>query len=1032
LVARVLFCVVLTVVGPAGAWAQVSADAGEISGTILDPLGGPVPAATVILDDNIRGVIRTATTDINGRYLFPLVAPSTYSVECRASGFALRMSESFVVVAGRTVRLDVGLELAEVQVAVDVRATPSALDPVRVTQTETIEAPVIDALPIGRRDLLAFVLLTPGVTDSSRLADQADFRVPIAPSSGLSFAGNNGRGNVVLLDGLSNMGATGNVRPSVAQSAVEDLQVSRSTYSAEYGGAIGGVVNIVTKAGTSAQHVDGFVLVGDRGFDARNPFDSGRAPFTRVQSGGTISGPLVPARAFYFGTLERLDRHDTTFVSVLPDLTVLHSIPSGQSRVLNAMAASGDPVLAGVAPLARTLLTPASNPFVERVIVADRGAFPQAEDATTGSFRGDVRWATQSLMVRVNGSGQNEEGARAGGLIGYSHGDRIRWRDRTVAASDAYALGNRWIGMTRFSFARTTFEMLPNDALGPELLVGGFGSFGRDYLLPFVQHERYLQLQQTIARSGARNELKAGVSINPIRDSGRVDTFFGGRFVFGDVIPFAGVLAALAADPGVPERVARITNNDPALTQPITALQSFGLGLPLAYVQAFGDSASASNRQQDSAFAEYTFHGPRNVTLVGGLRLHHNDTANLRAVNYLEPRAGIAWAPSPNTALRGGFGVFHSWVDLNIDYSAVQLKRSDVHNIFIPLSGVPQVVNPVTGLPVTSADVYGGLLAGGVLGTRAVTPADLARFGISDRLPFPVTGSVRDDYESPASRHASVELEHAVRGWTIGASYEYQRASHLWRTRDYNLRAVATRPDGFPIFALADPTIFDNFVIESTGRAAAHAMILRGARRLRGGWTVDGHYTFTVAHDDVTDFNIDYAPHNQVDPAADWGPSSFAERHRFVATTIVDLPLDQTQHRPLTRWTFAAVTQAHSGKPFNVLTGFDNVGDGQTNTHRPLGVSRNAGRGPSFFAVDVRARTPIVRSGGSDRVWLTVDAFNLFNRTNFASVNNIVGGMTRDALPSPLVGHAGDPSTPLAFTSAYEARRLEFGLAVRF
>jgi hypothetical protein len=133
------------------------------------------------------------------------------------------------------------------------------------------------------------------------------------------------------------------------------------------------------------------------------------------------------------------------------------------------------------------------------------------------------------------------------------------------------------------------------------------------------------------------------------------------------------------------------------------------------------------------------------------------------------------------------------------------------------------------------------------------------------------------------------------------------------------------------------------------------------------------------------------------------------------------------------QWTLTSVIRANSGRPFNILTGYDNMGDGQVNTHRPLGAGRNLGHGPAFFSIDVRATKMLRFSAGAlDSLELTVEAFNLLNRTNFQSVNNIVGTLTLDQLPDPLVGHRGNPVTPLAFTSAYDARQLQFGVRARF
>jgi Carboxypeptidase regulatory-like domain/TonB-dependent Receptor Plug Domain len=1011
--------------------AQLKADTGDIVGIVLDEQAARIPAVRISAVDVERGLSRSTTSGPDGAYRFPLLPPARYRLDFSADGFRRVTVDAVDVRVGETAKVDVMLTVAGVQTFVEVKAHSPTIDPEAVSQTASVGSTVLETFPINRRNYLDLALLTPGVTQTTALAGQADFRIPIAPTSGLSFAGTNGRGNMFLVDGIATNGATGNVRPSVPQEAVEEFQVTRGNASAEFGGAIGGILSIVTRSGSNELRGTAFTQLRNSHLDARNYFDPGNSDFSRVQSGGSAGGPIAKDRAFFFGALEHQHRHETAFVSILDDPESLGRPTASQLGVLDFFRRSGTPVLVGLAPVLQAVLTPNTNPLVMPLVASNAGAFPTTGDSVQGTMRVDRRWLSDHrLFVRGNVTHQDDENAKFGALVGYSHGNSTRWHGWDLVAADTYVLNPRWVGVSRVSFARARFEMQPNDRIGPELLIGGFGSFGRDNLLPFVQRERYIEMEQAFSYSAAKHSVKAGVDLNTIHDAGEVDTFFGGRFIFGEALPLGFLVGSLTTDPAA---LAVLATAPPdvvaALSQPISSLQSYSLGLPVAYVQAFGNSASESSRKQHSAFVEYTYRPGSSVSVVGGLREQFNANTNLRSVAYLDPRIGMSWAPNGTTVVRGAYGRFHSWVDLNIAYSAVQLKRSDVTNVFIPLSGVPGVINPLTGLPVTSGDVYQSLLARRILGQQTATLSDLAPLGINSRIPFPVTGGVEDQYTSPTSQQASAEIDRAWGGFRTSAAYNYSRTSHLWRTRDHNLRRIGTRSDGLPIFGLVDPTLFNNFVIESAGHASYHALILQLNRSLARGWSVGGHYTLSTAVDDVTDFNIDYAPHNQLDPAAERGPSAFDERHRLLVNVVMEVPMRSAR----SGWTIAGVMRAQSGRPFNVLTGFDNLGDGEVNTHRPIGISRNSGRGPAFFTTDLRVSKgfPVALRPGA-RVELTAEAFNLFNRTNFQSVNNIVGSLTAAQLPTPLVGHVGNPTTPLAFTSAYEARQLQLGLRLSF
>jgi hypothetical protein len=201
---------------------------------------------------------------------------------------------------------------------------------------------------------------------------------------------------------------------------------------------------------------------------------------------------------------------------------------------------------------------------------------------------------------------------------------------------------------------------------------------------------------------------------------------------------------------------------------------------------------------------------------------------------------------------------------------------------------------------------------------------------------------------------------------------------------------------------------------------------------------VQAHYTLSRTTDEVTDFNIDYAPNNQLDARADRALSPFHEKHRFVANAVLESPYHAggsagARGWVLGDWTFSPILSAHSFRPFNIITGYDTLGDGQPNTHRPLGAGRDIGLGPNSFTVNTRlARVIPVAQDGGVKLVVTAEAFNLWNRTNFLTVNNVVGSLPLSALPQPLTGRRGDPTQPLSFTSAGEPRQFQFGLKIEF
>src|SRR5205807_907265 len=177
---------------------------------------------------------------------------------------------------------------------VEVTTEPPVVEVDKTGQANTINTQLIQDLPINRRDYLTFTLLAPGVSDSTRLAGDQDFRVKQTPQSGLSFYGSNGRGNSVTVDGGEANDDSGGVRLTISQDAVQEFQINRSNYNAELGGASGAAINIVSKTGTNDVHGSVYGFFRNDVFDARNPFAVSQA----LQPGQTFN----PANPDSFGT----------------------------------------------------------------------------------------------------------------------------------------------------------------------------------------------------------------------------------------------------------------------------------------------------------------------------------------------------------------------------------------------------------------------------------------------------------------------------------------------------------------------------------------------------------------------------------------------------------------------------------------------------------------------------------------------------------------------------------------------------------
>jgi hypothetical protein len=243
---------------------------------------------------------------------------------------------------------------------------------------------------------------------------------------------------------------------------------------------------------------------------------------------------------------------------------------------------------------------------------------------------------------------------------------------------------------------------------------------------------------------------------------------------------------------------------------------------------------------------------------------------------------------------------------------------------------------------------------------------------------------------------------------------------------------------GTPNPCFNNPFLLQNNVYSSVGSALYEGGILEVKKRFSSHFSILANYTYSKAFDDTTDFNSDFGPVDNTNLAGERSLSSFDQRHKVVLATIADT--GNFGGRILSGFQLAPIFRYNSGHPFDLLAGADVNGDNHSTNDRPIGAARNTGLGPDFIDFDMRISRRF-KMGEKASVQLLAEGFNLFNRTNFASVNNVVGPSF--GLPTALGGtgattfnvsgsSTAGPSTPLGFTSAFPMRQLQLGIRIGF
>lgn len=1060
-----LTALLVTVAGVSNAFAQASSSTAELRGQVTDTAGAAVTNATVTIVDSSKGTSRTTNTDSEGKYVFLNLLPSSYELKVEAASGGFSPSTTRVeLTVGQQANIPIQLGVGAVTGNVDIVAGGEVVETDRTQQSSVVDERQITNLPISRRNYLDYALLTPGVSDADNIADSSDFRVAQTPQSGLSFGGNNGRGNLIAVDGGSTNTVSGGVETTVNQEAVQEFQVLRNSYNAEFGGASGGIVNIVSKSGANRFSGSLFGLFRSERFDARNPFDfnpTGKSPFSRQQYGGSIGGPIKKDKTFFFTALERFSQDETTFVNLLNSSSIFQITPS-QAGLFNYLA--GTPFAALATGLRSTLTTTSANfPRTINLFNTSSGQFPFESSQTNFSARLDHNFSERDNgYIRFNLNDSNFENQAAGALTAVSRGRTLDTFNGGVLLSENHQFSATTVNELKAQYRYYNFKVIPNDPIGPEINLEGFGFFGRDIFLPSGTIQRDYDIMDNVSRIIGNHTVKFGGSFLATDVSTSNETFFGGRFNFGPNIPLQNIIPAATL---TSLRTFLTANNPallPALTTPINALQSFNLNLPIVYQQGFGTSSVDSFTYRYALYGQDIWKVRSNFTLTYGLRYSISDEPFYMPLdkNDFQPRVGFSWDPFKDgkTAIRAGAGIFSGYTIYSVPNVTKTLSGFPGDPINIVLA---TATSAALGVP-SSFTIYQTLLAQGVIGNRTITAANLAQFGITPRpgAPLEVRFRAEPNYETPTTYQASAGLQRDVgAGISVEASYLFTRGLHLTRNRDINQYKSSlfvtgtTNPCFFRLGAaipatctgtlpatsdFLNPLRFQDNIYESSANSFYHAGTISVQRRFANNFSLNAHYTFSKSIDEVTDFNSDFSAQNPLNIRLDRALSSFDQRHRAVFSGVFGSPVkgESFADKFLRDWIFSPIFTAGSGRPFNLLLGFDANNDGRSQSDRPFDAGRNTGVGEPFYSFDARLarRFPIKETMFIE---LTFEGFNLFNRTNLAGINNVVGSLSPAQLRTLSTTRArgnksAAPTEPLGFTSAANPRQLQFGVRFNF
>ena len=1042
--AAFVFAVLLGLV-PRAATAQAT---GSIAGVISDESGAVLPGVTVEVTNTATGQLRTAVTGADGYYTVPLLQPGSYEVKATLTGFKPILRKGNTVTVGDTARVDLKLTVGGLEESVTVSGEAPLVETSHATLGITIDQQKVVDLPLNGRNFTQLGPLIPGViAPPAGLGGAAGDATPGgfgAVTAGFSVNGMRNQSNNFLLDGASNNDTfnTGFVmRPP--PDAIQEFKIQTHSYNAEFGRNAGSVVNVVTKSGTNALHGAAWEFNRDDALQARNFFAPTNQPKPKLkqnQFGGSVGGPILKNRFFGFGYYDgyRNTRGNTTNVVVLSDAQRTGNF--GSTTIRDPQ--SGLPFSNNTIPRDR-MSAPALKLIDQFVPRANSGVNRYVASPDTVDNR-------DSVGARVDYQVSQRHSALGRYLQTRTHaetpaittaiGNTSKATLSDYMGSDTFIFSAHAINVARFSFNRidahpAVTSGLKNEDYGIDvpntnplarglasIAIAGFFNLG-DAQQPFVKRvNEVFQFTDDFTWTRGRHGMKFGADV---RREHMVIAFINrpnGDFTFANT--FTGNAAADFLL-GLPSQFRRTTTNqaqdgigwlyslyaqDEWRTGPHLTLTA---GLRYELPQPFVDKNDALNAFHPGVQSQRFPDAPVGLVYPGDPGVprgtYKTDT------NNFAPRLGAVYDVTGDgrTTVRGAWGIF---------YDALAGQGDFFQNGVLAPPFTPLVELNAPPAQITLSNPLAAVTGGP---TRFPPALTIIGWG--------------EDFQTPYAHHFNATLQRQL-GNTIGAEIGYvgSRGEHLPIFMEVNpgvfTPGQTTRGARiFPAFALVRPTF-------SVAKSKYDSLQTSIRMRPTHGLNFLASYTLGHAKDHVSGLNIGGEPRPvlpvtigdaaSIDRALafEWGDALFDVRHRLVVSFGAELPTPRSvgslTRRVAGGWQVNGIVQAQTGFPLSVTdpsnNGLDirfltnrpdatcdpNEGAPHTtdqwfNTScfvsrplaatgaRPGNAGRNTIRGPGFAATDLSLFKNI-DFGGSRRVQIRIEAFNVFNQARF---NNPSGAL---------------------------------------
>lgn len=999
----------------------------SIEGRVFDSTGAVLSQARVTALNTATGTSRTATATATGEYQISALPPGEYTVSAEHGGFKKSIKKIQLEV-GAAGHLDFSLPIGQVTQEVEVQDVGAVAEPTRTMVSSVIDQQKIQNLPVNGRQFIDFALLAPGVKIGDTTSGGTD--VIIEPVTKLSFAGQNIHYNFIAVDGADNIStASGVQKYTPSQEAVREFRVINSSYSTEFGRAVGGIVNIITKSGTNTLHGSVYEYFRNDKLDAGSLLASSDPASCTIpgdltsggckklnklrqnQYGFTLGGPLIKNRTFLFGNYEGQRRRESPYYNsiILKNITTINQFKSGIGFPLENLNVTRNTDYDNLLLRLDHTINDKNNLFVRYFF--NNGALKNYSPLNDG-------------FDLPSGFKNNSS------------------QDHSLVGNLSTTLSSSLVNELRMQYADRNYDF-PTVSSQPHLEVANQFAIGVNRGNPDYYKEKRFELVDNITKNIGKHTLSFGGDYNYVRTTESFPLFY----------PFETTFLCIAPDPNNPNSVCNFSNlldHDPVVIfferfqKPNFNETHFDTSVYQLnhYPDAVRNGAVGTlDHTYSGLFAQDNWRATQKLTINAGLRTDWETWPSgvINTQRGYDPRLGIAYniGGSKNVVIRAGIGLFHGIIPANL--LACQKPSCGGQTQFRPqentLNSVSQLFGFASGVgpggPLQTA--FNTLIASGTYPDSAgipgfTGPATIARFTQNHHLPYGIQHSLSIELQ-PAPDHILSISYLRTHGVHLGSFYNINQAPNPVTPQICGLHDTQGNTGCKAQFVPASAN-FVFFEADSRWYSEFDGLLVDFNKRLSHHFGYGISYTWSKALDNGPNPSFVLIPQNTFNFRAEKALSADDVRHRFVANATFAGPTNI--NALVNNWQLSTIMTFESPHHFTKFAGLDTNGDGFTSNDRVGIEPRNTFKGDSYQSVDLRISRSF-KLGDRFNLQALAESFNTLNTVNirFYNTTYTAPDFLPVGTPGTFLGGSPNPNygTPRAI---FNPRQIQLALRLTF